>query len=477
MNFNKIEQRFFDDVLQAKLDTPTKANLKVGEDEFSVVVIPQFSQSGYFEFRYFGTPAYSPQAEDGIISVANGHIFGVNPVMEKAWHNQENVELELAERPRNVFPFHPITGPTVQAKVLVVNPAHEGRLGIHYNQIKKKDSTLKQVVFSLVDLLDFRITENLLEQIEKHEEIRENLEAIQSTFPNATEVNIVRSPQISFQAGQEWVITLTKDAKQTRNHTSHSGLVKKTDGTEFKVDEVNELLEGLTYFFTFVSCAYRHPTAIIGENSQGQAVWGQVGKLDLMPRSTNWFNNDSDVAAGIYLEELFPKFWEQWQNRPSELSSIIESYVNSKAMRQAGLPKEAIAASYTGLDMLASQVLADPHPSDSVENIRKALKHFNIPNLYLDKEETPITTQLATRLNINKTGPHMIYSMRNYVVHPLDSDSAAIKQSYLEYLDNNYSSYLYLHDLCQFYVEYLLLIGLCDWHPDSFRTLIEKRNT
>lgn len=477
MNFNKIEQRFLDDVLQAKLDTPAKANLKVGEDEFSVIIIPQFSRNGYFEFRYFGTPAYSSQAEDGTISVANGHIFGVNPVMEKAWHSQEIVELELAERPQNAFPFCPIIGPTIQARVLVVNPGHEGRLGIHYNQINREQSTLKQVKFSLVDFIDFERTEDLLEQLERHEEIRESLESIQSAFPDATEFNLVGPLQLSLKAGQEWVITLTKEAKQTRGQTSHSGLIKRTDGKEFKVDEMNELLEGLTYFFTFVSCAYRHPTAIIGEDSKGQAVWGQVGKLNLMPRSTNWFNNDSDVAAGIYLEELFPKFWEQWQNQPDELTSIIESYADSKAMRQAGLPKEAVATSYSGLDVLANIVSKNPNPDDSIAHIHKVLKKYDIPNLRIRRTETPVTAQLGKSLGPGNSGPHMVYSVRNYVVHPLNPDTAAIKQLHLKHLDNNYSPYLYLHDLCQFYLEYLFLIGLCDWHPDCFRTLIEKRNT
>ena len=69
----------------------------------------------------------------------------------------------------------------------------------------------------------------------------------------------------------------------------------------------------------------------------------------------------------------------------------------------------------------------------------------------------------------------MIYSVRNCVVHPLDPNTEAIKHLHLEHLDDSYSPYFYLHDLCQFYLECLLLIGLCDWRPQYFRILAEKR--
>ena len=473
MNLNRIEQRFFDDVLQANLDAPATATLRVGDEEFSVMVIPQFSQNNYFELRYFGTPAYSPLDEDSAVSFGGGHIFGVNSVMENAWNNQGVVDLEFTERPAAVAPFLPIVGPTIQAKVLVVEPAHEGRLSVHKNQVKRKDSTLKQVEFSLVDFSDFEKIEHITEHMARHMNVQESLETIRKEFPDAVEVKIVRPARISLQTGQGWEVTLTKDAEQSRNHTSHSGLITRTDGEEFEIDDMDDLLEGLNYFFAFVSCAYRHPTAIIGEDSQGKAVWGQIGKFDLMPRSTNWFDNDSNAPATIYLEGLFPKFWEQWQKHPNELASIIESLTNSKAMQQAGLPKEALTACYTGLELLAAVVLNNS--KNNVANVCQALARHSIPHLHLDPSKTPITVQLAKNLSKSNSGPHLIYDIRNYVTHPQDRRSNKIKQAYLEHLDDTYSPYFYLNDLCHFYLEYLLLIGLCGWQPDDFRILAERR--
>ena len=475
MELNRIERRFFTDILQTDLDAPVTANIRVNNDVFPVTVIPIVSQDGHFEIRYFGTPAHIPESTDGTLTWSDGHIVGVHPAMENAWDNQEEVILEFADRPRPVAPFQTINGPNVVAKVLTVDPRHRGRLTIHKNQIKREESTLKKVLFSLVDFSDFKRIENFPEIMLRHANVQESLNTIRREFPDATDVKIVRPSQVTLHAGKEWVITITEDEEQTRGQIFHTGHISKSNEEEFEFGEMDDLLTGLTTFFAFVSCAYRHPTAVIGEDPQGKAVWGQIGRFDFMPRSTNWFDNGSCAPATVYLESLFPKFWEQWQRHPEKLYSVIESHINSKVMRQAGLPKEAVATSYSGLDVLANLILTDPDPNDSVANVCKALDCYDIPHRRLRKSETPITTQLATRLGVGKSGPHVIYSVRNYVVHPLDPATDAIKQLHLEYLDDSYSPYFYLHDLCQFYLEYLLLIGLCGWQPQHFRILTERR--
>ena len=480
MELNKIEQRFWADVLQTELDAPVRAKLRVNDDEFAVMVIPRIDQNGYFKLSYFGTPAHMPESNEGILTWGNGQIFGVHPVLENAWNNQDVVELELSERPLPVAPFPNVVGPKINTKVLVVEFGHKGELAVHKNQILTEDSIQRRAVFSLVDFPDFKKPGHILGEIlqegeEGYDAFKSALKSIQDQFHAPVEININRPLQIELHAGTEWEIILTKDAESTRNQVSHSGLITKVNGEEFNVDEVNDLLVGLNQFFAFVSCAYRHPTTIIGEDSSGRAVWGQIGKFELMPRSVNWFNNDSSVAATVYLESLFPKFWAKWREHPEELTAIIESHVNSKAMQQAGLPKEAVAASYAGLDLLANLILKNPAPDDSVANVCKALDCYNIPHRRLKKSEMPTTTQLANKLGVGKSGPHVIYSVRNYAVHPLERDTGAIKQEHLEHLDDNYSSYFYLHDLCQFYLEYLLLIGLCDHQPQHFRILTERR--
>ena len=480
MELNKVEQRFFAEVLQAELDAPVKANLEVYGNELQVVVIPQVSQQGFFEILYFCTPAYIPESKDGTLTWENGHIAGVHPKMEDAWNNQDVVGLELAKRPPPFAPFQPIVGPKINARVLAVNHGHKGRLAIDNNQIQIENSKLKQIEFSLVDFSNHEKVIDILElhseeEVAKREAIKKNMEAIQGQFSDPVEIKVTEPTRILLQAGKDWKVTLTKDTDQTRNQISHSGLITKMNGEEFEIDQVNDLLAGLNQFFTFVSCAYRHPTSIIGEDSHGKAVWGQIGKFEFMPRSTNWFDNESSPPATVYLESLFPRFWDKWQEQSKEMTAIIESLVNSKAMQQAGLPKEAVLASFAGLEMLANLVLHSPDPKDDVANVKKALDCYDIPHRKINHSDTPESRQLARNLCVNMTGPDLINSVRNYVAHPLERNSDTIKQRYLKHLDQNYSPYFYLVDLCQFYLEYLLLIGLCNFQPQHFRILAETR--
>ena len=196
-----------------------------------------------------------------------------------------------------------------------------------------------------------------------------------------------------------------------------------------------------------------------------------------MPRSTNWFNNDSNAAATVYLESLFPKFWTQWQQHPDELTSIIESHIKQQS-HVSSRPTQRSNRSKLLWLRRARQLDLDKTQTQTIL-LPMCARHWTATTSRIavskDQNLTPITTQLATRLGVGKSGPHVIYSVRNYVMHPLDSNTYAIKQQHLEQLDDSYSPYFYLHDLCQFYLEYLLLIGLCDWKPDNFRILAEKR--
>ena len=63
MNLNKIEQRFFDDVLQVELDTPINATLKVHDDEFHVVAIPQLSKAPTSYFATLGRQHILPRTK------------------------------------------------------------------------------------------------------------------------------------------------------------------------------------------------------------------------------------------------------------------------------------------------------------------------------------------------------------------------------------------------------------------------------
>ena len=159
-----------------------------------------------------------------------------------------------------------------------------------------------------------------------------------------------------------WKITLVADDEQTRGCNSYTGTIKKQNEEEFEVHQLRKILEGLTKFFSFASCAYRHPTAVIGYDADNRVVWGQIGKFDLMPRSHNWLVNSSSKAESALMEKLFPKFWSKWEEKQNEFTAVIDYYVNSRAMQREGFPQNAVATIYAGLDLLAHLVLVRPRP-------------------------------------------------------------------------------------------------------------------
>lgn len=191
------------------------ANLKVNNEEFPATVIPHTTQNSHFEMRYFGTPTHIPESKDGTKAWSDGHIFGVHPTLEDSWDNQEDVELELADRPQPVAPFPTISGPNVHVKVLLVEPGHKGRLSIHENQVKREETTLKKVLFSLVDFSDFKRIKDLPETMKRQANVQERLNTILNEFPDSTEVNAVKPTNITLHAGQEWVISVTEDEERT----------------------------------------------------------------------------------------------------------------------------------------------------------------------------------------------------------------------------------------------------------------------
>ena len=87
-------------------------------------------------------------------------------------------------------------------------------------------------------------------------------------------------------------------------------------------------------------------------------------------------------------------------------------------------------------------------------------------------------TKLTKDLNIgNRRGTYLLNNVRNYVAHPLDSSTPAeVKEKLLRYLDADPTHCFYLHDLSQFYLEYMFLEFL-GYKASHHRKLLETMNT
>ena len=273
---------------------------------------------------------------------------------------------------------------------------------------------------------------------------------------------------IIFECDDGWKITVVKDETPTRGSVSYIGLIEKSDGTDYGADEVGDLLRALSYFFAFAACTYCHATVVIGYDSRRRPVWGKIGRfaMDWLP-PTNWFNN-IECRMGAVLEQLFPKFWLKWREHKHEIVAIIECYVHSYAMRKAGIANDAVAKSYTGLNLLSS--LQQGRAVSGSDNIKKTLSGYNIPNL-----STAVVSRISNRLGGRKRqGPDLLDRVRGYIAHPLGKGTPVkVKQEPLKYLDSEPMEYMYLHDLSQFYLEYMFL-AYCGLGFKDHRPLLES---
>ena len=257
-------------------------------------------------------------------------------------------------------------------------------------------------------------------------------------------------------------------------------MIEKRGGGDYEIGELDDVLRALQYFFAFVAGVYCHPTAVIGYDSRNLPVLGEIGRFDLeRPNQLNWFSHGNDIEEGSYLEDLFPRFCRLWRKKKNETIALIECYVHSEAMLKAGVLNDAVAKSYTGLEILASLMLGKTIKGNSAERIHRMLSCNCIPNTRLDGSENPAMARLCKELTKSaekpEQGPYLLNEVRNYVAHPLDTHrEAEIKRKHRDLLEADVSHYVYLHDLSQFYLEYLFL-RFCGFRIRAFRDLLEAK--
>ena len=479
MKLNDLESKFFGRILNVELDVPVLATLEYEENTFGIIVVPSIDSYGHFRLNYYNAPPYEPETQYdesgmGTKGWSESEMLGTHPVLERAWLNSDPVTVQLQT---SQMLFEPQIKPKLDAKVLYAGSGHRGALRLDRNQVMVQKSSLTKAEFCIVGFPDFETPEKQWSSIAGIGEMeRGMLGDVASKLEDGAKIKIHPSPHhIVLDSSDGWNITFTKDERQTRDLVSHTGLVKRSDGSEYGTNELGDVLQGLKYFFAFSAGVYCHPTVVIGYDSQNQLVWGEVGQFETdRHHPVNWFRNANSDPFGTYLEELFPRFWQKWRQKKSEVIAVIECYVHSNAMRKAGVPNDAVAKSYAGLEILASLMLGKTIGKRSHKEIYKVLSEHEIPHSCLNSSETPVITRLLKDLNVNEAkGPHLLNTVRNYVAHPLDRNTPAeVKEEYLNYLDAYPMHYVYLHDLSQFYLEYAFL-KFFGYKTNDYRQLLE----
>ena len=118
-----------------------------------------------------------------------------------------------------------------------------------------------------------------------------------------------------------------------------------------------------------------------------------------------------------------------------------------------------MATSYAGLEVLAGLASEKTIGGGSDKEICKVLSDYQIPHTNIKESKNPVATRIRKELGVcQKQGPYLLNKVRNYIVHPLERKTQAqIKEILSTYLDADKIQYVYLHNLSQFYLEYMLL--------------------
>ena len=460
-NLNRLETRFFKNVLNAELNVPVRATLEYGKCEFEMIVVPEVDEDGYFILRYFDASACEPETQIDESGVESKSLdiyaaFGQHSELKRAWVRSDPVTLQLHTKPVlfDAMPRGVRKNPKLDGRVQLPDTYHKGTLRLGNNQVTVEGVAVERSEFCIVGFPDFR-------------DVGRQADSASESLPN-----------VVLETGDGCKITLAKDAEQTRGAVSHTGVIEKEDGGDFGTDELVEILDGLTLFLSFAVGAWCYPTVVIGYNSENRAVWGEIGRFNRDRQQwPTWFEHNSSSREGGDLEGVFPRFWRRWKEKGDEITAVIQCYVLSHRMRETGLMGDAVAKSYAGLEMLASLMLGKTISKKPAPKINKVLCENDIPNCHLEGSRHPITTRLCQELELaNNKGAYLLNEVRNYITHPLKPETAAkIKRNAFEQLDSDLMQYTYLYDLSQFYLEYLFLrFCNCDFNERS-RLLCEER--
>lgn len=236
---------------------------------------------------------------------------------------------------------------------------------------------------------------------------------------------------------ESWKVTLdaqknTRDDENRLNllggySITHVGKIEKSNGSTFTVEQVDDLLSSLHYFFSFARSRWSSPILPVGFNQQNQQIWKpwEAPVIDSWQYTTSWFNLTSDS-----LSQLFPGFMNRWSNSTwnEPIKITIHWYISSKNGYDRGI-EGAIALAQIALELLSSMVIAEEKKILSVDELsnRNASAQFRLLlstlgiSLSIPSNLSDLTTVASllpkTSEGEGPEGPEVLTYIRNRIIH------------------------------------------------------------
>lgn len=262
---------------------------------------------------------------------------------------------------------------------------------------RKLESNLSRVVFHLTNLPDFLGSPG--------REIK--LEA------DRWQITVTPVPDINEQV---------KKLKDFGGYSiTHVGEIRHSDNTVFDLEDSNDLLTALHYFFSFVRGFWVSPLLPIGYNSGDSVVWEQWGMktIDSWQGILSWL----DVHHGDSISSLFPGFWGKWKDEAWRDSIEYAIYWYVRSNNGANGIDASIILAQAALELLCwnSCVKNNGNLSKSefrklsaADKLRLLLVRTGIPH------DVPAVLQELTKLSAqyDRDGADVFIQLRNSLVHP-----------------------------------------------------------
>ena len=193
---------------------------------------------------------------------------------------------------------------------------------------------------------------------------------------------------------------------------TYEGVITRSGGADFKVTEVETLLDALRTFLSFARGASCSLASVEGKDRSGNRSWVRWGAHYVAPGNKRrllfrQIDGEEDTHS-----ELFPRFWRLIESGNTWKATIQRS-INWYLQSNESPPYIGLILTLAGLERLSYQILGRRKNRESTGVfIEKALMNLNI------EPELPDACKHLKKVKGWRTGPHALTAVRNDLVHP-----------------------------------------------------------
>lgn len=202
---------------------------------------------------------------------------------------------------------------------------------------------------------------------------------------------------------------------------THTANLEKVGGEPFAPEEALEILEGLSYFLSFIRGMWIGPLLSVGFDLQKNCVWEQWNFYKISPYKEvmSWFPTHE---RGQDLSKLFSCFMDRWSELEwrDPLKILVHWYVESNL--QAGAIEGSMIMTQAAFELLFDLLLNQSSARVKAdEKLKRLLEYASLPTNLSD-----IPCDIDTLKGLrefaaieNKDAPKVITEVRNRITHPV----------------------------------------------------------